>query len=352
MDKIPAEVKPYIEALRSLVQTGVHASPSLERSLLIKLPVVDLEVEAGASLARRADAFITILERVIEQRLDGKLRETASRLFALGEWAGVTQRERYLKAAKLHDPRWKWENYRKEPLTTLLFSVYMSLCRECERLKANSISNQDVEAIQPRDAAVSGNYLISKFEVIYNFPKKPGAPRELLELREIKALGDGVKSWQQSLKHWDDSDEMPAVLFFGSGIFSIGRNKQMRDLEPSRAYIQEVYFVKPLNKNEIAKFAIAKVETVPFENLVRESGYQDYWGLGSISTPIVSATFSVRFPEGHRPTRAWHYEDLPSWLAPGAANTSNMVEIDKSNFATASWSDLKVGFSYGLAWEW
>jgi len=127
---IPTADAPYIEALRELIRTGVTAAPNLERSPLIELPAVWQQCGADASPTRRAHAFITLLRRVIQQRLEGTEAQTATILFGFENYAGLPIQDRYRTVAKLYSPYWTWENYRKEPLTRHLLAVYLALKRE------------------------------------------------------------------------------------------------------------------------------------------------------------------------------------------------------------------------------
>jgi GMP synthase (glutamine-hydrolysing) len=135
---IPPTDAPYIEALRQLIRTGVTAAPGLEESPLVDLPVVRGACPSDASPTRRAHAFIQILQRIIAERLAGHEAKTATILFGLSEYAGVAIQDRYRAVAKLYNPYWTWENYRKEPLTRHLLAVYLALKREPELVHSNS----------------------------------------------------------------------------------------------------------------------------------------------------------------------------------------------------------------------
>lgn len=134
MDKfnIPAADAPFINALRALIRTGVMAAPDLERSPLVDLPIVVQHSGPKASPAKRAHVFCKVLRQIIQQRLEGKEARTAATLFGIEEHAGVPIQDRYRAVAKLYNPYWTWENYRKEPLTRHLLTVYLALKREPE----------------------------------------------------------------------------------------------------------------------------------------------------------------------------------------------------------------------------
>ncbi len=138
--QIPDKDAPYIRALRETIRTGVMASPNLEQSPLIDLPIVVQQSGAGASPSKRAHVFIETLRRVIQQRLEYKEAETAIILFGLEKYAGVPVQTRYEAVAKLFNPYWTWENYRKEPLTRHLYVVYLALKREVELEAAPGLS--------------------------------------------------------------------------------------------------------------------------------------------------------------------------------------------------------------------
>lgn len=129
---LPVPDAPYIHALRGLIRTGVMADPSLEQSPLVDLPVVLQRSGPDASVTKRAYIFIELLQHVITHRLSGKEATTATILFGLDEYAGLPIQDRYKTVAKLYNPHWTWENFRKEPLTRHLLAIYLALKREAE----------------------------------------------------------------------------------------------------------------------------------------------------------------------------------------------------------------------------
>jgi GMP synthase-like glutamine amidotransferase len=169
MDKlqIPSDTEPFIEALRGLIRTGAAAAPQLEQSPLLHLPVVVVRAGEDASATKRAHIFINILQQVITRRLKGKEAETAAILFGFDGYGGMPLQDRYHAVAKLYNQHWTWENYRKEPLTRHLLSVYLALKREAE------IAPEPAE--QPR---------IQKVLIIQNISREgPGLLERLL--REV-----------------------------------------------------------------------------------------------------------------------------------------------------------------------
>lgn len=134
MDKleIPEADFASIDALRDLIRTGVMAFPHLERSPLIDLPIVLFHAGPEASATKRAHVFIKILKLVIDRRLEGKEAQIAILLFGFEGSAGMSLQERYRAVAKLYNPHWTWESYRKEPLTRQLLTIYLALKRETE----------------------------------------------------------------------------------------------------------------------------------------------------------------------------------------------------------------------------
>jgi hypothetical protein len=132
MDDFPsaAEVQSFVAALRALISPGVYAA-ELETSPLIDLPAVEARAGPDAPRTVRAQAFIELLENVINVRLSTTDRAAASILFGIGTWSGKPVRERHYEVAKLRNRHWSWErNYRKEPLTRDLLTVLRALIRE------------------------------------------------------------------------------------------------------------------------------------------------------------------------------------------------------------------------------
>lgn len=122
----------YISALRKLIRTGVIADPTLEQSPLLSLPVVQQACGPAASPSQRAHAFITILRRITQERLEGRESETAALLFGFDTYAGMPAGDRYRAVAKLYNPNWAWKNYRREPLARHLNTVLLALKREAD----------------------------------------------------------------------------------------------------------------------------------------------------------------------------------------------------------------------------
>ncbi|HSX36337.1 MAG TPA: type 1 glutamine amidotransferase [Patescibacteria group bacterium] len=154
---IPAADNPYIEALRDLIRTGVTAAPNLEHSPLIDLPIVRQQAGEDASPIKRVHAFIEILRNIIGQRLEDKEAQTAAILFGLENYAGVPIQDRYRAVAKLYNPHWTWESYRKEPLTRHLLAVYLALKREAELSDQPSVPQGRT---QPKESGTASKVLI------------------------------------------------------------------------------------------------------------------------------------------------------------------------------------------------
>ncbi|WP_457028725.1 hypothetical protein [Kitasatospora sp. P5_F3] len=351
---VPEQAQSYVDALRDLLQTGVSAAPKLDQSPLIDLPIATLRTGRGASPAVRADEFTRQLEEVVSQELKGKDREGAQLLFGLGHYSGLPARKRYEQVAALFDKTWTWENYRKEPLTRLLFAVYLALWRKGERMKFTPAGPAEL-ALQsdPVDLPVGGDYVLDSYELFYNLPSQPGAPREALTIREIRATRDGVQTWRQSTRWWGEGDEgeLPKLVLFGPGELSITHdNRFTHKTEAARLFVAEIKFPKPLTANETTGFAIYRQHGGSAEEIVRK-GWHDKVGLDNLVTPTAEASVHIRFPEHARPRHVWHYEDIPDWLKPGVVTDGNMIPIE-SGYASFGWTSLRLGYCYGIAWEW
>src|SRR6266540_5359117 len=351
--EIPAEAKPYTEALRELIRSGVRSSPALEMSPLVDLPAVQ-RVAPPASATQRADAFVAVLETVIRQRLAGKSQAAALTLFAYGDSAGMSMGDRYRKVAKLFNAHWTWENFRKEPLDRLLLEIYLALYREGQANAVESMSHSDVANPSSglRAVTAGGNYALISREVLYNFPASDGEPREIIDVREIEATTDGMEVWEQNFYHWGKGPvETPAATLFGPGELSITHDSVLKTGPlPGRTYNLRVRFPKPLRKGERVRFAIYRKQDVRLGDFVRPQ-----WHDGWCFTPVIETqefTLSIRFPRGMRPSRVWHYEDLPEKLAPGVPTDTNTIEPDSTGFVSFLWREPRLGLSCGLEWEW
>lgn len=148
----------YLEALRKLIRSGVMGDPTLEDSPLLELPVVQQVSEPEAPPSRRAHHFITILRRIVQERLEGREAETAALLFGFDTYAGVPVQDRYRAVAKLYNPNWTWKNYRREPLTRHFNTILLALKREVDLIREPVI---DLEpAITSRRSGQSNAVLI------------------------------------------------------------------------------------------------------------------------------------------------------------------------------------------------
>lgn len=166
----------YIKALRKLIRNGAMADPFLEDSPLLDLPVVQRASEPNASRGKRAHAFIGILRRIVQERLEGREAETAALLFAFDTYAGVPVQDRYRAVAKLYNPNWTWENYRREPLTRHLNTVLLALKREADLADDPAIPEAAASAA-PRPAGKGDTVLI-----IQNITREaPGLLTRLLD---------------------------------------------------------------------------------------------------------------------------------------------------------------------------
>jgi GMP synthase (glutamine-hydrolysing) len=174
---ISTDDAPYIEALRALIRTGAMAAPRLEESPLIDLPIVLQRSGQDASTTKRADTFIKVLQKIIKQRLSGKESSTATILFGFEEYAGVPIQDRYRAVAKLYNPYWTWENYRKEPLTRHLLAVYLVLKREAELEDDESANKEPHRKTRDMPKAHSPNKVL----IVQNITREgPGLLERLL----------------------------------------------------------------------------------------------------------------------------------------------------------------------------
>jgi GMP synthase (glutamine-hydrolysing) len=176
---IPAADLPYVDALRELIRPGVMAFPHLEDSPLINLPVVLKHCGQDAPAAKRAHTFIDILRWAVRRRLEGKEAETAAILFGFEDYAGVPAQDRYRAVAKLYNPYWTWENYRKEPLTRHLLAVYLALKREAELAASPALTEKRPGSAAWRPAA---SHSSGKVLIVQNITREgPGLLEKLLD---------------------------------------------------------------------------------------------------------------------------------------------------------------------------
>jgi hypothetical protein len=347
---IPAGDMRFVEALRELIRTGVMAAPGLESSPLIDLPIVQTHSGAGASAAKRAYIFIKILQQVIKQRLEGKDAETANILFGFEGYAGVPIQDRYRAVAKLYNPYWSWENYRKEPLTRHLLTVYLTLKREAE--VQNSIFLPSGHPRKARSGLVGQDWMLERFEGIYTLPSEQGQPLEAIQTRRLRAVCGKIDTYRHPTYVRERGvSSVPHTSLLGSGKVTV-TDTHLDPLTHVRIYITEIKFPKPIAYGESIEFTLVKRVDAKFEEVIQDEGW-DWYGLVSLASPAESASIGLRFPALKRPRAVWCYEDIISGLVrPGSPNKKNRLSIDESGFTSCSWSDLSAGYSYGMSLRW
>lgn len=352
MDKLkipPAEI-PFIEALRELIRTGAIAAPNLESSPLISMPIVLRESGNGASAAKRAYTFIRILQQIIRLRLDGKEAETANILFGFEGYAGVPIQDRYRAVAKLYSPYWTWENYRKEPLTRHLLTVYMLLKREAELTADLPIMQEHPR--KARSGLVGQDWLLETFDGVFTFPAATGQPLETVQTRRLRAMCDKIDTYRHyAYVRERGISSVPHISLLGPGNVTV-TDTHVDPLNGLRIYVTEIRFPRPIYYGESIEFTVLKRVDAQLDHVIKEKGW-DWYGLVTLASPAVSAKVGIRFPLDTYPTSVWRYEDVISGLIrPGVPNSKNRLSVDSSGFVGCSWADLSAGYSYGIALDW
>lgn len=351
MDKleIPASDAAYVEALRELIRTGVMAAPGLESSPLIRLPVVQLHSGPEARPAKRAYIFIKILQQVIQQRLEGKDAETANILFGFEGYAGVPIQDRYRAVAKLYNPYWSWENYRKEPLTRHLLAVYLALRREVEVAGLALVEGHPRRA---RSGLVGQDWVLERFEGSYSLPATPGQQLESVQTRRLRAVCDRIDTFRHHAYVRERGiSSVPQLSLLGPGKVTV-TDTHVDPRTGLRIYVTEVKFPRPVAYGETVEFTLIKRVDAEFEQVVLPRGW-DWYGLVSLASPAESVSISLRFPEHKQPKLVWRYEDIISGMVrPGTPTAKNRLTIDDSGYVSSDWSDLSAGYSYGISLRW
>lgn len=352
MDKfiLSSEDAPFIEALRELIRTGAMAAPGLESSCLIDLAVVRQRSGKGAPSAKRAYMFIKILQQVIKQRLEGKEAETANILFGFEGYAGVPIQDRYRAVAKLYNPYWSWENYRKEPLTRHLLAVYLALKREAELPVGVPILEEHPR--KARSGLVGQDWVLERFDGQYFLPSQNGEPLETVQTRRLRAVCDRIDTYRHiAYVRERGVSGVPRLSLIGDGTVKI-TDTYVDAPANMRVYITEVTFPRPISYGETVEFTLVKQVDAKLSRVVQDRGW-DWYGLVALASPAESARISLRFPPNKRPSAVWRYEDIISGLVrPGVPTDENRLKVDESGFAVCSWSDLSAGYSYGISLDW
>ena len=258
MDKlrIPEDDAPFIHALRELIRTGAVAAPSLESSPLIDMPIVRRECGASASPARRAFVFIKILQQIIHQRLQGKEAETANILFGFEGYAGVPIQDRYRAVAKLYNPHWTWENYRKEPLTRHLLTIYLTLKREGE--VASSLPVMGEHPRKARSGLVGQDWLLEEFNGTFILPAESGQKLESIQTRRLRSLCDSIDTYRHyAYVRERGISSVPQLSLLGPGTVIV-TDTHVNPATDLRIYVTEIKFPKPIQYGESIEFTVHK----------------------------------------------------------------------------------------------
>ncbi len=351
MDKLhlPEKSLPYISALRGLIRTGAAASPTLESSLLIDLPAVWQRCTPSASSLKRSHVFIKLLHHVITQRFEGKDSETALILFGYDRYAGVPIQDRYRAVAKLYNPHWTWENYRKEPLLRHLLLVYLALEREAELASTAPLFGSQPQPAQ--HGLIGQDWVLESFEGFYNFPAQPGQPLEIVQTRRLRASSNGATVWQHSA-FWRERgvSSIPQIALFGPGTASV-TDTHLDPTTGMRVFVTKVQFPQPIAYGQVVEFTLVKRVDVHHEQLVPLIG-RDWFGLNVLASPAEHIKIGLQFP-GKRPQKVWRHENIISGLTRSDPHTSeNQLAIDNTGFVSHTWSDASAGLSYGISLEW
>jgi hypothetical protein len=347
--RVPATDLSFIDALRKLIRTGVIASPDLESSPLIDMQVVLERSGPGSSPARRAFVFINILQQIIRCRLEGKEAETANILFGFEGYAGVPIQDRYRAVAKLYNPYWSWENYRKEPLTRHLLAVYLALKREPELTTDLFFTNEHPR--KARSGLVGQDWLLEEFDGVFTFAENHQTI-ESMQTRRLRAVCDQIDVYRHyAYVRERGISSAPQLSLMSPGAVTI-TDTYVDTLTHLRIYVTEVRFPEPVRYGESIEFTLHKrVETQP--NYVLQERGQDWYGLVTLASPAVSARVALRFPTDKCPRSVWRYEDIINGLIrTGNPTDENRLSVDSSNFVSCSWADLSAGYSYGIALDW
>ena len=112
----------------------------------------------------------------------------------------------------------------------------------------------------------------------------------------------------------------------------------------------EVMFAQPLHLGEHKYFSIYMNQDVPLAEITRR-GYTDGWRM-SPTVDVDEFTIAVKFPSAIIPSVVSHFEEMPDVLAPGVPTDANLLSLDRLNEAEFTWRSLRLGYTYGIHWEW
>lgn len=344
MTTIPDEALPYVQALRDLMRTGVEAAPSLQSSCLLDLPIVAQAVGADAMATQKSIAFITSLKHVIDHRLSGKDRETAKLLFAIDEHAGIPMQDRYHQIARLYNPHWTWDNFRKEPLTRHLLAVYFSLARESD------LTSTQRPTITPT-GFIGQDWDIVSNESHFILPTKDTHHVKQLQTITLKAKIDEASFWRQRFRWLErGTTELPHMEMFNNDSVMIAEEHQM-DVEGHRLVVIHVQLAKPVPVGKEVTLRLIKYIPVAGDRLVIRQ--LDWYGFTPMGAPAHSLKAAITFPRDRHPKQLWLQEGVLDGITrPGEPNENNQLRVDENGYVEAEWHNTSAGYAYGISLRW
>jgi hypothetical protein len=262
----------------------------------------------------------------------------------------VPIQDRYRAVAKLYNPYWTWENYRKEPLTRHLLAIYLTLKREAGL--ASGLALQNNHPRKARSGLVGQDWLLEHFDGLYVLPYKEGMPLESIQTRRFRAICDKIDTYRQiAYVRERGVSSVPRLTLLGEGTATI-TDTYVDASNDLRIYVTEVKFPKPIKYGESVEFTIHKQVDVHIDRVIQEKGW-DWYGLVSLASPAESARIALRLPPQKLPRSIWRYEDIISGLVrPGSPTDDNRLSVDSSGVVSCSWEDLSAGYSYGISLDW
>lgn len=332
-----------IQDLRKLIRPGVHAV-NLSGSALLDLPVVKQRTSKIVP-GQLAQTFIETLDRVCAMRLQGKDRLVAPVVFGLGEYAGWALSERYKTAAETYHEHWSWESFRKEPLSRLLSAVAIALQREADI--------DDVPILvtpgNTRNGIVGHDWIMEHFDAVYRLPDPDGSTLEVLQTRRLRAIRNNVRHWRNNVT-WHERGISGAgdVTLFGPGSARITESHSRGN---TTTFVTEVTFSKAYQIGEIVQFTLLRHMPIDPGRFIRREG-DDWFGLLKLPAAVSEAHIALQFGE-RRPQAVWRHEDIIDGLVRvGEPIPDEVIKLDQSGYAAATWRNLSPGMSYGLALRW
>jgi len=344
--QISTEAQTYVNELVSCIHDGLYRT-DLESLSLIDMKVVWYYAEGSHDRQVQARGFIAAVEAVMADTFKPPDGDVIRALLALGRFGSFKLTDRTAFIRESLGLR-SWDEFRDQGRHRELHKLVVALERQGARYWERQHEDDYLPYLADEDAYQELlPYRLRDYYVSYVYPPTHTGLREIIEVREVVAMRRAT-NWQGTLEYVDSLEENPKVRFYGDGEFTA--TVAPLDREGRVRQDLQVTFPRPLEPGESTRFILRKA--VP---LADPGEYQAVGDLNQVwvnpIVPIERYTVQVRHGGGRRPSRSWHFDKIPAHLRPGDYSEACAIRSTGSALSH-TFTHLRRGLAYGVAWEW